>query len=188
VVPNSALGDGEIFRTDFTGDGTTQDYLPGTKNGSFMRVIGPADLARVIGNYNQNVAGQATPAGQVLITNGLFTLSQLQAMGAVAPVLPAPVADPVGLAWLKDVDLSLRWHYSIKEKVSVEPGIGFFNLFNFANFDLPPNVLSPYLTGAPGNIGGTNYLGTQNVRVGAGTGVYGLGAPRVAEFSLKITF
>ncbi len=188
VVPNSGLGDGEIFRTDFTGDGTVQDYVPGTKNGSFMRGIGPGGLANVINNYNQNVAGQATLAGQVLISNGLFTLQQLQGMGGVAPSLPAPVAGAVGLAWLKDVDMSLRWKYRIKETVTIEPGIGFFNLFNFANFDLPPNVLSPYLTGAPGNIGGTNYRGTQNVRVGAGTGVYGLGAPRVAEFSLKISF
>ena len=188
VVPNTGLGNGEIFRTDFTGDGTPQDYLPGTKNGSFMRGIKPSNLASVISSYNQNVAGQATPAGQVLIANGLFTLSQLQGMGGVAPSLPAPISDAVGLAWLKDIDMSLRWKYRIKETVTIEPGIGFFNVFNFANFDLPPNVLSPYLTGAPGNIGATNYLGTQNVRVGAGTGVYGLGAPRAAEFSLKLTF
>ncbi|HEY1677831.1 MAG TPA: carboxypeptidase regulatory-like domain-containing protein [Candidatus Sulfotelmatobacter sp.] len=188
VVPNSGLGDGEIFRTDFTGDGTTQDYVPGTKNGAFMRGVGPGDLARVISNYNQTVGGQATPAGQELISQGLFTLSQLQGMNGVAPVLPAPVSGAVGLAWLKDLDMSLRWKYRIKETVTIEPGIGFFNLFNFANFDLPPNVLSPYLSGQPGAIGGTDYQGTQNVRVGAGTGVYGLGAPRVAEFTLKITF
>jgi len=106
----------------------------------------------------------------------------------VAQSLPAPVPGAVGLAWLKDVDMSLRWRYRIKETVTLEPGIGFYNVFNFANFDLPPNLLSPYLTGAPGNIGGTNYAGTQNVRVGVGTGVYGLGAPRVAEFTLKVTF
>jgi hypothetical protein len=109
-------------------------------------------------------------------------------MGGVAQALPAPITGSVGLAWLKDVDMSLRWKYRIKETVTIEPGIGFFNVFNFANFDLPPNVLSPYLTGQPGNIGGTNYAATQNVRVGAGTGVYGLGAPRATEFSLKITF
>ena len=188
VVPNSGLGDGEIFRTDFTGDGTIQDYVPGTKNGSFMRGIGPGDLPRIISNYNQTVAGQPTPAGQVLINNGVFTLAQLQAIGGVAQSLPAPVPGSVGLAWLKDVDMSLRWRYRIKETVTLEPGIGFYNVFNFANFDLPPNLLSPYLTGAPGNIGGTNYAGTQNVRVGVGTGVYGLGAPRVAEFTLKVTF
>jgi len=188
VVPNSGSGNGEIFRTDFTGDGTTQDFVPGTKNGAFMRSISASGLGTVISHYNQTVAGQATPAGQDLIANGLFTLAQLQTAGGVAPALPPPVAGSVGLAWLKDVDLSLGWKYVIKERVTIQPSIGFFNVFNFSNFDLPPNVLSPYLTGAQGNIGGTTYLQQQNVRVGAGTGVYGLGAPRVAEFSLKISF
>src|SRR5262249_53221996 len=39
TVPNTGLGPGEIFRTDFTGDGTVQDILPGTKVGSFDRSI-----------------------------------------------------------------------------------------------------------------------------------------------------
>lgn len=142
----------------------------------------------MINSYNHTFAGQATPAGQELISTGLFTLQQLQQANGVAPILPAPVANAVGLAWLKDTDLSVGWKYVIKEKVTIQPGISLFNVFNFANFDLPPNVLSPYLTGRPGNVGGTNYGGTQNVRVGAGTGVYGLGSPRVAEFNLKITF
>jgi hypothetical protein len=190
VVPNTGDGLGEIFRTDFTGDGTTQDYVPGTKNGSFMRSFGPDSVGALIGNYNQRVAGQATPAGNVLISSGLFTLGQLQTpgFGGVAPALPMPVAGAVGLAWLRDVDLSFGWKYVIKERVSIQPSIGFFNVFNFANFDLPPNILSPYLSGTAGSIGGTTYSGTQNVRVGAGTGVYGLGSPRVAEFGLKIGF
>jgi hypothetical protein len=192
VVPNSGAGAGEIFRTDFTGDGTTQDYLPGTKNGAFMRGISPGGLASVISNYNTNVANQPTPAGQVLVSNGLFTVAQLQALGGVAPSLAPPVAGSVGLTWLKDVDLSLSWKYRIKETVTIQPGIGFFNVFNFANFNLPPNILNPYLTLAnssqPGFVGQTTYNQQQNVRVGEGTGVYGLAAPRVAEFSLKISF
>jgi len=192
VVPNSGQGDGEIFRTDFTGSGVTQGYLPGTKNGAFMRSISPSDLTQVIGNYNTNVAEQPTPAGQVLVSSGLFTAQQLQTAGGVAPQLAPPIPGSVGLAWLKDVDLSLSWKYTIKEKVTIQPGIGFFNVFNFANFDLPPNILVPYLTLAgttsPGSVGQTTYSQQQNVRVGEGTGVYGLGAPRVAEFSLRITF
>jgi hypothetical protein len=89
---------------------------------------------------------------------------------------------------LKDVDLSLSWKYTIKDRVTIQPGIGFFNVLNFPNFDLPPNILSPYLNNSPGSIGYTTYSQQQNVRVGAGTGVYGLGAPRVAEFNLKISF
>jgi hypothetical protein len=189
VVPNSGLGNGEIFRTDFTGDGTVQDFVPGTKNGVFMRDVSISGLGNLVNNYNHNFAGQPTPAGQVLIANNLFNAQELSLAGGVAPNLPPPVAGAVGLAWLKDVDLSFSWKYRIKERVTIQPGIGFFNVFNFANFDLPPNVLSPYLiAGAQGNIGSTTRSQTQNVRVGAGTGVYGLGSPRVAEFNLKITF
>lgn len=190
VAPNSGLGDGEIFRTDFTGDGTTQDYLPGTKNGAFMRNISPSGLTSVINNFNQTVAGQPTPAGSVLVANGLFTLAQLQApgFGGVVQALPTPVAGAVGMAWLRDLDLSVSWKYTIKERVTLQPGIGFFNVLNFPNFDLPPNILTPYLNGSQGSVGATTYPQQQNVRVGAGTGVYGLGSPRVAEFSLKISF
>jgi hypothetical protein len=190
VAPNSGLGDGEIFRTDFTGDGTTQDYLPGTKNGAFMRNISPSGLTNVVSNFNQNVAGQPTPAGNVLISSGLFTLGQLQTpgFGGVVQPLPPPVAGAVGLAWLRDVDLSLSWKYVIKERVTIQPGIGFFNVLNFPNFDLPPNILVPYLNGSQGSVGATTYTQQSNVRVGAGTGVYGLGSPRVAEFSLKVSF
>jgi hypothetical protein len=190
IAPNSSLGDGEIFRTDFTGDGTTQDPLPGTKTGSFMRNISPSGLASVVNNFNNTTAGQPTPAGNVLITNGLFTLGQLQTPGfggvvqPLAPVIPGAV----GLAWLRDIDLSLSWKYAIKERVTIQPGVSFFNALNFPNFDLPPNILSPYLLGSAGSVGATTYTQQQNVRVGAGTGVYGLGAPRVAEFSMKISF
>jgi hypothetical protein len=188
VVPNSGAGFGEIFRTDFTGDGTTQDYVPGTKNGAFMRNVNASGLSSVIGNYNQNVANQPTPAGNVLVANNLFTVTQLQEAGGVAPTLQAPVAGAVGLGWLRDVDFSVSWKYRIKEKITIQPGVSFFNLFNLPNFDLPPNILSPYLNGGQGSIGSTTYAQQQNVRVGAGTGVYGLGAPRIAEFSLKISF
>ena len=44
------------------------------------------------------------------------------------------------------------------------------------------------LVGAAGQINGTN-AATHNVdRVGVGTGVYSLGAPRQLEFGLRITF
>ena len=188
VVPNSGAGLGEIFHTDFTGDGTTQDYLPGTKNGSFMRDIGPGGLNAAISQYNATYANQPTPAGLTLVNNGLFTVAQLQALGAVAPSLsPAPQGQ-VGLGWVKAFDFSLRWDYKIRERFEIQPGVSIFNLFNFANFSLPPNTLSPYLTNTPGSVNGTTYNDQANVRVGVGTGVYGLGSPRTVEFGLKLTF
>src|SRR5439155_21819944 len=88
VVPNTNLGPGEIFRTDFTGDGTVQDLLPGTRLGNFDRGIDASSINKVIANYNNTYTNQPTPAGQVLIQNGLFTLAQLRALGAGAQSVP----------------------------------------------------------------------------------------------------
>jgi len=188
VVPNSGAAAGEIFHTDFTGDGTVQDYMPGTVNGSFMRDFGVTGLNAAINNYNTTVAGNPTPAGMVLVNNGLFTAAQLKALGAVAPTVPGVPPGQVAVDWLRAFDLRLSWAHTFKERVTVEPSMGIFNLFNFANFDLPPNILNPYLTGTPGAINGTTYNDQANVRVGAGTGVFGLGSPRVLEFGMKLSF
>jgi hypothetical protein len=193
--PNSGMGPGEIFRSDFTGDGTVQDLLPGTKVGSFGRDVTVNGLTNLINNYNANIANQPTPAGELLIKNGLFTLAQLQAIGGVAqpianagtsnvPVIPGEV----GQDWLKDVDMKFSWTYKVRERVTLEPSVGVYNVFNLSNFDLPPNVLSPLLTGAPGSINGTTQANRVTDRVGAGTGVFGLGSPRAFEFGLRLEF
>jgi hypothetical protein len=90
---------GGLFQTDVTGDGTGDgtfgsnggagDLLPGTNIGDFGRSFGFNGLNQKITNYNNNMVGQATPAGQVLINNGLFTLSQLQTLGLAGRQLAA---------------------------------------------------------------------------------------------------
>jgi hypothetical protein len=188
TVPNTGAGAGEIFRTDFTGDGTTQDPMPGTHVGNYDRGINASNINGAIANYNATVAGQPTPAGNVLIQNGLMTAAQLVALGGVAPTLPLAPPGQVNLSWLRTMDTTIAWTYTIKERLTIRPSIGFYNLFNFANFDLPESMLSGLLSGGTGTINGTNYAGQFVNRVGVGTGVYSLGSPRTIEFALKLTF
>jgi len=213
TLPVSGLPGG-IYQTDITGDGTGDgavannrgigDLLPGTNIGGFGRSFGVNGLNKLINNFNTTMVGQATPAGQVLISNNLFTLAQLQALGGViggstptataafGPLQPAPPG-AIGQAWLRTADVSLNWHYKIRERLEVRPGISFFNLFNFSNFDGAAVPFSNILNGQVGSPNGTtsalehgeagNFL-----RLGLGSGVNALGAPRAIEFQLKFIF
>jgi hypothetical protein len=200
---------GGIFQTDITGDGTGDgstasnrgvgDLLPGSNVGSFGRDFGTNGLNKSITNFNNTMVGQATPAGKVLIANGLFTLAQLQALGGViggstptatAAFGPLQLAPPgaVGQGWLKTFDLNLSWGYRFKERFEVRPGIAFFNLFNFANFDGPAAPFSTVLDGSKGSPNGTTSPQPASLRLGFGSGVNALGAPRAIEFSMKFKF
>jgi hypothetical protein len=188
VVPNTNLGPGEIFRTDFTGDGTVQDLVPGTHWGNFGRGIDASNINQALANYNNTYANRATPAGNVLIQNGLFTLTQLRALGAVAPSVPLAPPGEVNLSWLRALDLKASWSHKIHEGFNLQSSVGFYNLFNFANFDLPGASLNGLLTGSAGQINGTTRAGHDVDRVGVGTGVYALGAPRQIEIGLRLSF
>ena len=189
---------GEIFRTDMTGDGTTQDLLPGTKIGSFDRDVHAGSLNQRINAFNTQYANQPTPAGGVLVQQGLFTASQLQQIGAaVQPIANAPQGQ-VNLDPLRAFDLKASWAYPLfHERLTIEPSAGIYNLFNFANFDLPgPNVMGGTLQNAPaagqtattGYVNSTTYADRITNRVGVGTGVFGLGSPRAVEFGLDLNF
>jgi len=200
---------GGIFQTDITGDGTGDgsivsnggvgDLLPGSNVGSFGRDFGVNGLNQKITNFNSTMVGQATPAGQVLVTNGLFTLTQLQELGGViggstpssgAPFGPLQLAPSgaVGQTWLKTFDLSLSWGYKMKDWLEIRPGVSFFNLFNFANFDGPAAPFSTILDGSQGSPNGTTNPQPNSLRLGLGSGVNALGSPRVIEFALKLNF
>jgi carboxypeptidase family protein len=198
-------GSGEVLKTDFTGDGFTQDPLPGTNLGNFDRGISASQLNGFLNKYNNTVANQPTPAGQALVAAGLMTVPQLQALGGVAPTFvadpstqcggagqpvncfPLAPSDQVDFPWLRAMDLKLAWRHTFKERLSIEPSIGFYNVGNFANFNLPPNTMTGLLQGG-GGINGTGRAAQDTFRVGNGTGVYSLGAPRELEFGLRIVF
>lgn len=192
-------GAAEILVSDVTGDGTTGDPVPGTNIGDFMRKFGVSGLQKVITNYNATDAGQATPAGQKLIGSGVFSLADLQALGGVMQPLSNTVPGAVGLSWLKTFDLSVKWDHKIGERFEIEPSVGIFNIFNFANFDLPGDLqgntlefasVSPTLPA--GTIGGTTSDPTspnyRTNRASLQSGVNALGAPRVIEWGMRIHF
>ncbi len=226
-------GDGSIFQTDFTGDGTVNDPLPlaqtsascGTaggfcnytmvRSGAFGRGLSPAGLTNAVNNYNANIANtQVTPAGQDVINAGLMTLTQLQELGGVAQTitynnpafnpnlppgpgnpatLPGVIPNQVGSSWLKTVDMQVSWVKKIGEQFSITPSVGFFNVFNFRNWDAAGNTLSGALNGGGGSINGTfgngiNGNGNRTNAIGTGTGVFSLGAGRAIEWGLKFQF
>lgn len=195
-------GAGQIYQTDFTGDGTVGDPLPksvssnGTFNeysvGSFSRTLSGSGLQNAVNNYNSTIAGQTlTPAGQTLVAAGLFTQAQLISIGATPPAIPTPDPSqgPYGQnGWLKGFDTELSWAHSFfNERLTIRPNVSLFNVFNFSNFTSPANSATGVLLAGGSNIDG---LGphTRTDRIGAGSGVFSFGAPRVVEFGMKFTF
>lgn len=199
-VPTAAGGTtasaGEIFLSDFTGDGTVGDLLPGTKVGAFGRGVSVSQLNSLLTAFNNAAPNMLTPAGQALVSAGLFTKAQLIALGAHPSQICVPdvttscvpvETDQPAMGGLRAFDLTMSWQGKFKERVTLAPSVGVYNLFNFANFDLPGNTLSGSLSGSSGSINGT-HRDSRIDRVGVGTGVFSLGAPRVVEFGLKISF
>jgi hypothetical protein len=181
---------GEIFRSDLTGDGTFGDLIDSASGighpGSFMRSVSPQHLASAIANFNSTVAGTLTPAGQALVTAGLFTQAQLVTLGAVVPTIQAPPANNAGNGFYKDVDTIFSWPFKLREKLTVLPSVSFFNIFNFVNYGSLGG-----LTGGDGSINGTSSgvnAATNTYRIGRGSGVFAVGAPRETEFGLRFDF
>jgi len=117
-----------------------------------------------------------------------MSLSQLQQLGGVMPSLQTAPQGNVGLGWLKTFDLKLSWQYHVKEAAVIEPSFGLFNLFNFANFDGPGSFVGGVLDGSTCSVNGATYNSCGTNRIGLGTGVFALGAPRSMEFGLRVTF
>jgi hypothetical protein len=179
---------GEIFSSDLTGDGTVKDLLPGFKSGALNRSVKPGDLGRVIANYNATSAGKITPAGQALVSAGLFTSTQLTQLGAVTRSIAAPPTGNVGNGSLRTFDLALARPIKFTERMSLEPSFSVFNLFNFANFG---SVLGNLFSAQqPGTANGTDSsLASRGaLRTGNGSGVFSLGAARIIEYGLKFNF
>jgi hypothetical protein len=211
------LPGGSIFTADLNGDGTgagnttgaNGDLLPGTNIGSFSRDFSVSGMTALINNYNNNIAGKTiTPAGQALVSAGMFTQAQLIALGATPQPIAAPPPGQVGMDQFFTFDLGLGWNLRpskvlrfIPEGVVVQPQFTFYNLFNRQNFDSPSQPLSGILDGSVGSLNGTTRYnqpgcsatnqalctGRANL-TSLGSGVFALGAPRQIEWGIKVSF
>ena len=189
-------GQGEIFRTDINGDGTTGDLVPGTLPGYFMHQVKGSGLNALINNYNTAHAGQLTPAGQQLVNAGLFTAAQLVSIGAAEQPLALAPGAPLNNPMFRAFDFSSSYPIHLEKHfpgVSIEPGCAIYNAFNMSNFGTLGGVLVNQADNGGGATGVTpGFLNGPNdqsqLRTQRGAGTYAAGAPRSTEFSLKINF
>jgi hypothetical protein len=188
-LPRSPLlpatgGPGDIFQTDVTGDGTTGDILPGANVGSLSRDLNSASaLNAAIDAYNSSQGGQPTPAGKALIDAGLFTTQQLQDIGGVAATLdPAPSNQVMNDSFIS-TDFRLSWSYKVAERLTIQPSVSVFNMFNVANY----HNLGGTLDGSFGSFNNTTQADRTNL-IRLGSGIYSFGAPRMFEWGLRLTF
>jgi hypothetical protein len=188
----------DIFENDLNGDGsvlntTGGDPIPGTGRGAYGRTVHAGDLNQVLGNFNSNVAGTLTPAGQVLVNNGLFTKDQLTALGGVVESVPLAFT-PVNNPNFFTTDIRLSWRLSIKDRLSIEPTAEAFNIFNRDNRIGQSSIgrggntgFDPILSGGSGSINGT--VGPlAPLRVGSGSGSFSSGTPRAFQFGIRVSF
>jgi hypothetical protein len=116
---------------DFNGDGTTNDLLPGTTVNQFNRGLGRDDLARLVGLYNQQFAGQKTAGGQT------------------APTLTLPANYNFNDNFFTQ-DLRLSRSFRLREHLQLVLLGEVFNLFNTANLvQYSGNLNDPSSFGQP---------------------------------------
>jgi len=204
IYYNSLGNPEDVFQFDYLGDGqaTVNQPVPGSNVGSFGRDIKAGDLNKFLQTLSSQFGNKLTPAGQTLVAAGLFTQAQLVSLCAVTPSLTgtagcgpkfdlAPTGQ-VGNDAFFTFDLRLGW--SIKplrhkfERLTFEPQVAFFNLFNRQNYNGPDNLLHATLDGSTGSINNTTRTTRSGNLIGLGSGVFGLGTPRSLEFGFKVNF
>jgi hypothetical protein len=186
---------GQIFQTDYTGDGSIEDLFPGTNPGALMRQYNNKNIGTLISKYNAQDANHLTPAGQTLVSSGLISSAQMIALkGAMQPVTP-PTGPTLRNYPFRTIDANFSYPIKLKwlgEAATLVPGVAMYNVANFGNYTL--NNYDPEILNSPGT-GDTNYPNgpfdystkDQN-RVTRGSGTFDAGDARSTEFQLKLTF
>ena len=197
-LDNTNGSPGQIFVTDWTGDGTTGDLLQDTNPGAYMRNIDGHGLNRAINNYNSKYANTPTPAGQVLINNKIFTQAQLQALGGVQQPIAAAPTYGLENSPIRQVDASLSYpirlgRFHLGEATTLLPGLAAYNVGNFGNYDSPQGFLINATNAPDGGSdnyvnGANNYTIKNGNRVQRQSGTLDAGAGRSLEYQLKLIF
>ncbi len=100
--------------SDFNGDGTNGDFLPGLKWNSLGRGVSKDDLVKLVANYNTTLAGKVAPRG------GTF------------PTITLPASFEFGDIF-QSHDIRLSKDFKFGEKVTFELVGEVFNIFNLSN-------------------------------------------------------
>ncbi len=201
TLDNTVLTSGNIFQSDLDGDGTTGDLLPNTVPGDYMHRVKSNTLQNYITNFNGAYAGKLTPAGQILVNNGLFTGPQLNALGGnIRPIANLASSSAINNPTFRALDVNASYPIPLArlhEGISLEPAIAFYNVGNFANYGSLGGVLNNVdeagsvggINTATGTRTGPNSFAVQNAnRTLRQSGTFSQGAPRTTEFQLKLNF
>ena len=199
TLDSGATGAGAIFFSDVTGDGTTGDILPGTNPGSYMHRVNGGNVKNVINAFNATRAGTLTPAGAAVANSGVLTAGQLMALGgAVRQISNVPTSNGISNPAFRSVDINASYPIRLnflREGMSLEPAIAFYNVFNLANYGTSSGQLlnvsdaGGTTNGQFGYVTGINsYDALNSSRVERGSGTFDQGGPRTTEFQLKLNF
>ncbi len=202
ALPNSLFmptrfgGSAEIFSSDLDGDGVTQDPIMNTLRGAFSRGVKGNELAGLIAAHNSSVAGTLGPAAMALVQAGIFTQADLIGLNATIGTIAAPL-DNMSNDSFFTTDVRFSWRYKVTERVTVEPMLEVFNLFNVANYTAFSNTLDGSVGSANGTLRFDPQCGdglastpcrTRPARVGLGSGSFSSGIPRAAQFGFRVSF
>ena len=137
-----------------------------------------------------------------MVGAGYFTTAQLQTLGAVKPFVAPPPPGATGNHPFREVSAVLSWPIKVTERFTVEPSIAAYNVLGLANYSRLVGSLTNQVTpfapgqfGPDGNVNGTvlthdgnNPNNDVSSKIGTGSGVFNLGAPRQVEFGIKLSF
>jgi hypothetical protein len=186
---------GQIFQTDYTGDGSIEDIFPGTNPGAMMRSVTRKNIGSLINTYNAQNAGHLTPAGQTVVNSGLISSAQMIALGGAMQHVGLAPGSTLRNYPFRTIDANFTYPIKLKwlgEGTTLTPGVAMYNVANFGNYTL--TNYDPELLNNPGDgdfnypNGPFNYSTKDQNRVTRGSGTFDAGDARSTEFQLKLVF